>query len=268
MSEWLTRLTPMRAITEMRAVVDAFAARYAAARVAAGADKRPLLDAFKHLGEASRSGNHHRVTEADRALHMAVVHLAGVEGLVQVWEAAANAQEVFRAESIARCWPDLNVLFEGHRALVDAICAGDTLAAEDAAHGHLDAVWYRLAEMRGDSSLSDAPLARACTYLEFHLQEPVRLDFLARFVAKTSTGHLARLFREEFACSFTEYLRELRMHKAVKLLTDSSQPIGRIAALVGYADASRFSQHFRRRFGISPRAYRQRFAERRGTGGG
>ncbi|MDY0169000.1 MAG: helix-turn-helix transcriptional regulator [Thermoguttaceae bacterium] len=93
------------------------------------------------------------------------------------------------------------------------------------------------------------------------------VDFLARFVAKTSPGHLARLFREHFDCSFTEYLRELRMHKAVKLLTGSTQPIGHIAALVGYADPSRFAQHFRRRFGISPRAYRQRFAERRRAGG-
>ncbi len=263
MAEWLATLTPMRAITEMRAVVDAFASRYAALRVAAGADKRPLLDAFKRLGEASRAGDHHRVTEADRALHLAIVRMAGVEGLVAVWEAAANVQETFRAESIERCWPDLSVLFEGHRALVDAICAGDALAAEDAAKAHLDAVWYRLAEMRGDHSLSDDPLARACAYLEFHLQESVRLDFLARFVAKTSPGHLARLFREHFDCSFTEYLRELRMHKAVKLLTGGEHPIRRIAALVGYADPSRFAQHFRRRFGISPRAYRQRFAGRR-----
>ena len=266
MSEWMATLTPMRAITEMRAVVDAFAARYAALRVAAGADKRPLLDAFKHLGEASRAGEHGRVTEADRALHLAVVQLANVEGLSEVWATAANVQERFRVESIQRCWPDLTVLFEGHRTLVDAICAGDALAAEDAARAHLDAVWYRLAEMRGDDSLSDDPLARACAYLEFHLQEHVRLDFLARYVAKTSVGHLARLFRERFDCGFTEYLRELRMHKAVKLLTGSTQPIGHIADLVGYADASRFAQHFRRRFGLSPRAYRQRFAQVRRAG--
>lgn len=260
-------LTPMRAITEMRAVVDAFASRYAAIRVAAGADKRPLLDAFKRLGEVGRAGDHRRVAESDRALHLAIVQLANVEGLMQVWETAANVQERFRIESIERCWPDLTVLFEGHRALVDAVCAGDALAAEDAARAHLDAVWYRLAEMRGDDSLSDDPLARACAYLEFHLQESIRLDFLARYVAKISVGHLARLFRERFDCSFTEYLRELRMHKAVKLLTGGTQLIGHIAALVGYTDPSRFAQHFRRRFGLSPRAYRQRFVERRRSGG-
>jgi transcriptional regulator GlxA family with amidase domain len=49
------------------------------------------------------------------------------------------------------------------------------------------------------------------------------------------------------------------MHKAVGLLTTTSQPIARIARIVGYADASRFGVHFRRRYGLTPRCYRQRF---------
>jgi transcriptional regulator GlxA family with amidase domain len=49
------------------------------------------------------------------------------------------------------------------------------------------------------------------------------------------------------------------MHKAVGLLTTTSQPIARIARIVGYADASRFGAHFRRRYGLTPRGYRQRF---------
>ena len=59
-------------------------------------------------------------------------------------------QEEFRVQSIRICWPDLNVLFEAHRPIVDAICAGDQALAEDAAKAHLDAVWYRLAESTDD----------------------------------------------------------------------------------------------------------------------
>jgi AraC-like DNA-binding protein len=59
--------------------------------------------------------------------------------------------------------------------------------------------------------------------------------------------------------SYTAYLREVRMQKAARLLLESSQSVGRIAAVVGYRDASRFAQHFRRRYGLSPRAYRRRF---------
>ena len=259
MTVQLGNLTPMRAVTEMRAAIDGFAARYAARRVAKGADKRPLLHAFKQLQHAAAGDDYRRMAEADRELHLAIVRLADVDGLVDVWESAARTMERFRVESIRVCWPDLNVLFEAHRPIVDAVCAGDQVLAEDAARAHLDAVWYRLAEMKGDASLPDDPLARACTYLDFHLQESIRLGFLAKYVAKTSPGHLSRLFRQAHGMSYTDYLRELRLQKAARLLLGSSQPVGRVAAVVGYRDASRFAQHFRRRFGLSPRAYRRRF---------
>lgn len=252
-------LTQMRAVTQLRAVLDAFAARCAAARVAQGADRRPLLAAFTQLQRAAASGRHAVVAEADLALHHALVELAGVEGLPAAWAAATRALHAFHVESIRICWPDLNVLFESHRPIVDAVCAGDVVLAEDTAGGHMDAVWYRLAEQTGDASLPDDPLARAVTYLAFHLHEPPQLAFLAQYIARLSPGHLARLFRERYGRSYTQYLCELRMTKAADLLLRSSQAIGRIASMVGYKDVSRFAQHFRRRFGHSPREYRQRY---------
>jgi AraC-like DNA-binding protein len=250
----------MRAATELRSVVDAFAARHAAARVAQGADKRPLLAAFQRLQAAARSGDHRRMAAADRGLHLCIVDLAGIEGLAAVWTAAAATMERFRVETLATCWPDLTILFEAHRAIVDAICAGDAVAAEDAARSHLDAVWYRLADAAGDPLLPDDPLARSCAYLEFHLQQPVSLEFLAEHVARTSPGHLARLFRERRGMGFVRWLRELRMRKALRLLTGTAEPVGRVAKLVGYADPSRFAEHFRGRYGLTPRAYRRRYA--------
>jgi AraC-like DNA-binding protein len=253
----------MKAATELRALVDAFAARHAAARVAAGASKRPLLAAFKRLQEATRIGDLCLMGEADRALHRTIVSLAEVAGLEKTWLAAADATEHFRTTTLATCWPDLNVLFEAHRPIVDAICAGDVVAAEDAAKSHLDAVWYRLADVDGEPSGRDAPVARCCSYLDFHLHHPVSLRFLAEHVAGTSPGHLARLFRELRGTSVTGYVRGLRMRKAVSLLTTTAEPVGRIASLVGYADASRFAEHFRRHYGRSPLAHRRRFSRGR-----
>lgn len=249
----------MKTSTELRAVVDAFAARHAARRVSAGADKQPLLDAFRRMQRAAAAEDYGEMAAADRNLHLAIVALAGVDGLGKTWHAAAEPMERFRVDSLERCWPDLNVLFEAHRPIVDAILAGDAVAAEDAARGHLDAVWYRLADTSDDSALADDPLSRACAYLDLHMQQPVQLAFVAEHVARTSTGHLGRLFRHKYGLSFTDYVRELRMHKAVGLLTTTSQPIGRIAKIVGYGDASRFATHFRRRYGLTPRAYRERF---------
>lgn len=249
----------MRTATELRAVVDAFAARHAARSVAAGADKRPLLSAFKRMQRAAAADDYAAMAAADRSLHLAIVEIAGVEGLAATWRAAAEPMEKFRVSSLERCWPDLGVLFEAHRAIVDGILAGDVVAAEDAARVHLDAVWYRIADASADAALPEAPLDCACAYLDLHMQQPLQLAFVAEHVAHTSKGHLARLFRQRHGTSFTEYVRELRMHKAVGLLTTTSQPIGRIAKIVGYGDASRFASHFRRRYGLTPRAYRAKF---------
>ena len=249
----------MKTATELRSVVDAFAARQAARRVAAGGDKRPLLATFRRMQQAAAADDYAAMAAADRALHLTIVELAGVDGLAATWRAAAEPMERFRVRSLEQCWPDLHVLFEAHRGIVDAILAGDTVAAEDAARTHLDAVWYRIANTSADGSLPDDPLARACAYLDLHMQQPVHLAFVAEHVAGTSPGHLGRLFRRRHGMSFTGYIRELRMHKAVGLLTGTSQPIGHIARIVGYADASRFALHFRRRYGLTPRAYRTSF---------
>jgi AraC-like DNA-binding protein len=254
----------MRPLTDLRAVLDAFAARQAAERVASGADKQPLLAAFWRLQQAAIGGDHRGMAAADRRLHETIVRLADVPGLEASWQAAADANEPFHRDTLARCWPDLTILFEAHRGFVDAILAGDALAAEDAARRHLDAVWYRLAEMGEAGSLPDDPLERACTYLELHLAEPVTLAFLAEHVARTSPGHLARLFRERRLTTFTRYQQNLRLQRAVALLTTTIEPIGRIATIVGYADASRFAGHFRRRYGHTPRVHRRRFAGRVG----
>ncbi len=257
MSDSLAHLTPMRSVTELRSVVESFAARYAALRVAAGAETKKLLHAFSQMQRAAAADEEDMFIRADWNLHLAVVRLAEVEGLEATWNAVAGKQRAFHDESIGRCWPDLNVLFEAHRALVDTICEGNPTAAEEASESHLNAIWYRLADLTDDPSLPGEPLERVRTYMLFHLNELLRLDFLARYVARTSPGHLARLFRQAYGTSFTEYLREMRMRKAMELLVTTDQPIGRIARRVGYQDGSRFAKHFAARFGLSPRAYRK-----------
>lgn len=248
----------MKAVTGLRAALEGFAARHAALRVGAGAPPQALLASFERLRRAAEGGDHRRFAAADEALHRAMVELADVPGLTGAWQAAFAEQDVFRRQTLRRCWPDLSVLFESHRPLVDAVAAGEADEAEEAALAHLDAVWFRLADATDDASLPRDPYARACAYLAFHFHETIRLPALARDVAGCSPGHLARLFREKSGISFQEFLIELRLQKAAELLERTDQAVGKIARRVGYLDPSRFAAHFRRRFGRSPAAYRDR----------
>jgi AraC-like DNA-binding protein len=249
--------TPMKSVTQLRAMLEGFAARHAAMRVAGEIEPREVLDRFRRMRQAAEAGNYRRFAEADRALHRSIIELADVPGLEAAWRAAFEAQSVFRLDTLRRCWPDLMVLFEAHRELADAVCAGDADEAENAALVHLDAVWFRLADATDDQSLPRDPYARTCAYLAFHFHEPVRLPQLAAEIAGCSPGHLARLFREESGLGFSDYLIELRLQKAADLLRRTQRSVAQVASRVGYADASRFAAHFRRRFGQTPGAFRR-----------
>jgi len=248
----------MKRVCQLRATLEGFAAREAATRVAQKVSAAPLLKQFRDMQQIAEAGDYKRFARADRALHRMIIELADVPGLMSAWQAVFRAQKSFHLQTVEICWPDISVLFESHRPLVDAIAIGDPNVAEEAALIHLDAVWFRLANSISDASLPSAPLEKARAWLAFHFHEPVQLPVLAREIAGCSCGHLARLFRESLDMSFSEYLIELRLQKGLWLLQHTERTIGEVASHVGYGDPSRFAMHFRRRFGETPQHFRQR----------
>lgn len=70
--------------------------------------------------------------------------------------------------------------------------------------------------------------------------------------------YLSRLFKSETGRSVIEYLLELRMEEAKKLLVETKEQVSEIAVKVGYSDISYFTKQFKKFFGISPREYRKR----------
>ena len=79
-------------------------------------------------------------------------------------------------------------------------------------------------------------------------------------VAKTigiSRGYLTSIFRKEMGVSPQEFQMNFRMERAGNLLRSTDNPVGMIAAELGYSDALAFSKSFRRHFGISPTQYRE-----------
>jgi AraC-like DNA-binding protein len=62
---------------------------------------------------------------------------------------------------------------------------------------------------------------------------------------------LRRRLNEEGA-GFRQILEESRMVAALALLQETFWPVGQVAEAVGYTSHSRFSERFKRRFGISP----------------
>jgi len=68
--------------------------------------------------------------------------------------------------------------------------------------------------------------------------------------------HLTRVFRVHYGTSVGAYVRGLRLDWAAGQLTASGQCIAEIALQAGFYDQSHFTRAFKRRFGLTPRAYR------------
>ena len=71
---------------------------------------------------------------------------------------------------------------------------------------------------------------------------------------------LVRRFRAATGYSPIDYVQTLRMEEAKQILETTTMPVEEIGMEIGYEDASYFRRLFKRRTGITPARYRQRFA--------
>ena len=71
-----------------------------------------------------------------------------------------------------------------------------------------------------------------------------------------SERHFSRLFREEFNVSLRDRQTELRLQRARQLLADTNSKIINVAYESGYRHLGLFNAMFKRRFGLTPSAWR------------
>lgn len=77
-----------------------------------------------------------------------------------------------------------------------------------------------------------------------------------------STGYFSSIFKKEVKMTFVNYLMHIRMEAAKESLRTTDHKTFEIAEAVGFSDPNYFSFCFRKKFGISPKEYRN------GAGGG
>lgn len=82
-------------------------------------------------------------------------------------------------------------------------------------------------------------------------------------VAAMSRRTLLRRFTESTGSSPGEWVCSVRVEEAKLLLETTRQSIEAVAEKVGFGSVATLRHHFHNRFGLSPRAYRDQFADRR-----
>lgn len=106
-----------------------------------------------------------------------------------------------------------------------------------------------------------AVLSRAVLRLRRDFDSRLTIESLAAECG-LSLRALQRQFQRVFGLTPQEFLLKTRVAAACRALRTSARPLGQIADDCGFSDQSSFTQHFKRRLGVTPGAYRANAAGR------
>jgi len=97
-------------------------------------------------------------------------------------------------------------------------------------------------------------IQQVSAYVEKHYTGSIDVDSICADLGY-GQRNFYRLFRQSFAMSFSEYLREYRIRCAAENYRGSELSVSEIAAAVGFTDYSYFSRIFKKYIGQSPYTY-------------
>ena len=97
---------------------------------------------------------------------------------------------------------------------------------------------------------------RVIKHLHANIDSKITVDVMAQ-IACMSPSHFARTFREEVGLPPAQYLLEVRLQRAKKLLKAGDRLVTEIALECGFGSTAYLSAQFNRRFKISPSDFRR-----------
>ncbi|MBM7582520.1 two-component system response regulator YesN [Caldicoprobacter guelmensis] len=93
-------------------------------------------------------------------------------------------------------------------------------------------------------------------YIDENYSAPLTLNMLAQKF-NFSPKYISNMIKNKVGYSFIEYLTNLRIKRAVELLTKTNMSIKEIALSVGYDDQQYFHRIFKKKTGKTPTQYRK-----------
>lgn len=105
------------------------------------------------------------------------------------------------------------------------------------------------------AQLRDFYIHEAVTYMERNYPRDLTVEEVAD-VCKLNRSYFSKLFKESMGCPPQEFLIRMRLNKAAELMKTSRDSIGDIALACGYPNQLHFSRAFKKRYGMSPREWR------------
>lgn len=150
------------------------------------------------------------------------------------------------------------------RGALDTLIASliDILNSEepDDVKAEINGLEYNLEQIRKRVKKStvqtDPRIQTVIDYIMLNPTEEYTSDKLSG-MAEVAETTFRRLFKEATGKTATEFIRQVRLTTAARLLLVSNDPVNCIAHDVGFEDANHFTRVFRQAFGMTPGRYRK-----------
>jgi len=102
-------------------------------------------------------------------------------------------------------------------------------------------------------------LNRLREYVEQSYSEPIPLKKAAR-IAALESSYFSSYFRANVGITFTDWLRQVRVKKAMELIKASDFSISEVAEAVGFKDLRTFERAFKQYTRRTPREFKKSVA--------
>jgi DNA-binding response OmpR family regulator len=116
----------------------------------------------------------------------------------------------------------------------------------------------RVARLLAEGVRPDHLAERAREHIETLVETAVSAEDIAAQL-RVPPALLLRVFRERFGQTPIAYLREARLRRAQELLLTTDLPIATVAVRAGFRDAQYLDRVFKRRFAMTPHAFRRAY---------
>ncbi|WP_029192842.1 helix-turn-helix domain-containing protein [Paenibacillus harenae] len=154
---------------------------------------------------------------------------------------------------------ELHGHFKGPEAGAKQLAADETATLDELKSLYSERLTeiYRAYVAHSETKNHRAMINELKAYIEEHFENPdLSLKHLSdRF--HISGKYVSYLFKEEFNMKFVDFIVQLRMERAEKLLAETEESVQNIALQVGYANSITFGRVFKRIVGVTPGDYRR-----------
>jgi AraC-like DNA-binding protein len=161
----------------------------------------------------------------------------------------------FSRRTIERVAPRLKDLAEkeGFESVLDLMAVLNELSLSPDSRTLSDDITYNTELIYNDSERVEKVVA----FINENFSRTIRLAEAAELVEMAETA-FSRFFKVKTGITFVDYLNDIRIGHASRLLIDTTSPIAEIAQECGFTSLTNFNRIFKKRKGLVPKDFREK----------